>query len=62
MIPLIGPTTNLFPVTLNTISTLRENASQLPIEPPNDRWPLGFIASQPFILRPLDRSNGLVLC
>jgi hypothetical protein len=64
LIPLIGPTTNLFPVTLNTISnaTLRENARQLPIEPPNDRWPLGFIASQPFILRPLDRSNGLVLC
>ena len=40
---------------------LRESASQLPIESPNDRWPLGFIASQLFILRPLDRGDSLVL-
>src|SRR5260370_23149127 len=40
---------------------LRESGSQLPIESPNDRWPLGFIASQLFILRPLDRGDSLVL-
>src|SRR5215471_8655555 len=40
--------------------TLRESASQLPIESPNDRWPLGFIASQLFILRPLDRGDSLL--
>ena len=41
--------------------TLRESASQLPMESPNDRWSLGFIASQLFILRPLDRGDSLVL-
>src|SRR6516162_3997751 len=41
--------------------SLRESASQLPIEPPNDRWPLGFIAAQLFILRPLDRGDGRLL-
>jgi hypothetical protein len=47
LISLIGSTTNLFPVKVNQVSnaTLRESASQLPIESPNDRWPLGFIAS-----------------
>jgi hypothetical protein len=62
-ISLIGSTTNLLAVRLNQGSNAAspENASQLPIEPPNDRWPLGFIASQLFILRPLDRSNSLVL-
>jgi hypothetical protein len=40
---------------------LRENAGQLPIESPNDRWPLRFIASQLFVLRPLDRGNSLIL-
>src|SRR5262249_47737725 len=40
---------------------LRESASQLPIESPNDRWPLGFIASQLLVLRPLDHGDSLVL-
>src|SRR5262245_16589010 len=42
-------------------ATLRQSASQLPIESPNDRWPLGFVASQLFILRPLDRGESLPL-
>src|SRR5258708_7600625 len=40
---------------------LLESASQLPIEPPNDPRPLRFIASQLFILRPLDRGDSLIL-
>ena len=63
LISLIGSTTNLFPLKVNQVSntTLRETASQLPIKSPNDRWPLGFIASQLFILRPLDRGDSLIL-
>jgi len=62
-VSLIGSTTNLFAMIVNKVLklTLRESASQLPIEPSNDRWPLGFIASQLFILRPLDRGDSLVL-
>jgi len=62
-VSLIGSTTNLFPVMINQVLnlTLRESASQLPIESSNDRWPLGFIASQLFILRPLDCGDSLVL-
>ena len=42
LISLIGSTTNLFPVKVHQVSNamLRESASQLPIESPNDRWPL----------------------
>src|SRR5262249_35877305 len=42
-------------------TTLLESASELPIEPPNDPWPLGFIASQLFVLWPLDRGDSLIL-
>ena len=51
------------PVKVSQVSdaTLQESTGQLPIEPPNDRWPLGFIASQLFILRPLDGSDSLFL-
>src|SRR5437016_551312 len=41
---------------------LRESTRQLPIEPPNDCWPLGIISPQFFILRPLDGGDSLVLC
>src|SRR6202140_4446871 len=47
--------------TYSRYAVLWESASQLPIESPDDRWPLGFIASQLFILRPLDRGDRLVL-
>jgi hypothetical protein len=39
---------------------LRKRANQLPIEAPNDSWPLRFIASQLFILWPLDHRDSLV--
>src|ERR1700722_2517259 len=53
-------TTDIRP-TPATCATLRENAGQLPIKSPNDGWPLGFIAAQLFVLRPLDRGDSLVL-
>src|SRR5580692_11822222 len=42
-------------------ATSGESAGQLPIESPNDRRPLGFIAAQLLILRPLDGGDSLVL-
>src|SRR5262245_66399664 len=63
LISLIGSTTTFSREDQPSSSaTLRQSAGQLPIESPNDRWPLGFIASQLFILRPLDRGERLVLC
>src|SRR5882724_7489402 len=57
----LGPIASRVLVRLTVGFALLEGACQLPIESPDDRWPLGIIASQFFILRPLDRGDSLVL-